>query len=91
MEYWQQGWVWIVAGVALGVLEMLAPGFVFLGFAIGAVLVGALIWIGLLGHGLPLTLLVFAVMSLLCWLVLRRAMGVRKGQTKHWNSDINDN
>ncbi|KEO61141.1 NfeD family protein [Thioclava indica] len=91
MEYWQQGWVWVVAGVVLGVLEMLIPGFVFLGFAIGAVIVGALIWIGVLGHALPLTLLIFAVVSVVTWLVLRRVLGVRHGQTKHWDRDINEN
>jgi membrane protein implicated in regulation of membrane protease activity len=91
MEYWQQGWVWVVAGVVLGVLEMLIPGFVFLGFAIGAVIVGALIWVGVLGHFVPLTLLAFAVLSVVTWLVLRRVMGVRHGQTKRWDRDINEN
>ncbi|KEP69839.1 hypothetical protein DL1_02100 [Thioclava dalianensis] len=91
MLLWQEGWVWIVAGVVLAALEMLIPGFVFLGFAIGAVLVGVLVWTGLLGHALPLTLLIFAAISLVSWLVLRRAMGVRRGQTKHWDHDINDN
>ena len=33
-------WAWIVLGFALGVLEILVPGFIFLGFAIGAVLTG---------------------------------------------------
>ncbi|KFE34856.1 NfeD family protein [Thioclava atlantica] len=91
MDYWQQPWLWIVAGVVLAVAEMLIPGFIFLGFAIGAVLVGALIWIGLLGHSIPVTLVVFAVLSILAWLILRRVMGVRPGQTKHWDRDINEN
>ena len=33
-------WAWVVLGFALGVLEVLAPGYIFLGFAIGAVLTG---------------------------------------------------
>ena len=55
---WAVWWVWIVAGCALAVLEVLVPGFVFLGFAIGAVLVGALVGVGLLGGSVPVLVLV---------------------------------
>lgn len=89
---WSAWWVWIVAGFALGVLEVLAPGYVFLGFAIGAVLVGVALLIGVLtGVNLPALLVVFAVISLAAWWVLRRLMGVREGQVKLWDRDINDN
>jgi|MGYP000585413228 inner membrane protein len=87
---WNVWWVWIVAGFALGVLEVLAPGYIFLGFAIGAVVTGMLVGIGLMGGSLPALLLVFAVASVLAWLALRRTMGVRKGQVKLWDKDIND-
>ncbi|WP_167852719.1 hypothetical protein [Pseudotabrizicola sediminis] len=87
---WAVWWVWIVAGFALGVLEVLAPGYIFVGFAIGAVVVGAGLGLGLLGGSLPLLLLVFAVASLVAWLVLRRVLGVRKGQVRLWDRDIND-
>ena len=87
---WNVWWVWIVAGFALGVLEVLAPGYIFLGFAIGAVGTGILVGIGLMGGSLPALLLVFAVASVLAWLALRRTMGVRKGQVKLWDKDIND-
>lgn len=83
-------WVWIVAGFALGVLEVLTPGYIFLGFAIGAVLVGTGLGLGLLGSNLPVLLLIFALASLAAWLVLRRTMGVRSGQVKLWDRDIND-
>ena len=29
-------WAWVILGFALGVLEIMVPGFIFLGFAIGA-------------------------------------------------------
>ncbi len=86
---WAVWWVWIVAGFALGVLEVIIPGFIFLGFAIGAVVVGAALGLGLLGGSLPILLLVFACASLLAWFVLRRVMGVRPGQVKVWDQDIN--
>jgi membrane protein implicated in regulation of membrane protease activity len=83
-------WVWIVAGFALGVLEVIVPGYIFLGFAIGAVLVGIAVGFGLLGSSLPVLLFAFALASLVAWLALRRVMGVRAGQVKLWDRDIND-
>ena len=82
-------WAWVVLGFALGVLEILVPGFIFLGFAIGAILTGALVGFGL-PAGLPALILIFAVASVVAWLVLRRTMGVREGQVKIWDRDIND-
>jgi membrane protein implicated in regulation of membrane protease activity len=83
-------WAWIVLGFALGVLEVLAPGYIFLGFAIGAVLTGALVGFGMAPAGLPALVLIFAIASVLAWLALRRFVGVRKGQVKIWDRDIND-
>lgn len=87
---WATWWVWIVGGFALGGLEALAPGYVFLGFAVGAVVTGVLIGLGLLGGSLPVALLVFALASLAAWVALRQALGRRKGQVKVWEKDIND-
>lgn len=89
-------WAWIAAGLVIGILEVLIPGyFLFVGFAIGALLTG--IWMGL---GLPGAdwiaatpgngLTVFAVASLIAWLVLRQVVGVRGGQIKRIDHDIND-
>jgi inner membrane protein len=83
-------WAWVVLGFALGVLEVLAPGYIFLGFAIGAVLTGVLVGFGLAPVGLPALILIFALASLAAWLALRRTVGVRKGQVKLWDRDIND-
>lgn len=86
---WTLWWAWVVFGVALGVLEVLVPGFIFLGFAIGAVLVGVLVAIGALGGSVPVLALVFAVLSLGAWVGLRRVVGVKEGQVKVWDKDIN--
>jgi membrane protein implicated in regulation of membrane protease activity len=82
-------WAWVVLGFALGVLEILAPGYIFLGFAIGAVLTGAVVGLGI-SASLPALILIFAVASLVAWLILRRTVGVREGQVKIWDRDIND-
>lgn len=84
-------WVWVVGGLALGVLEMLVPGFVFVGFATGAIITGGLVWLGVLGSSVPVLLVVFAISSLLVWIVLRKALGIRRGQIKRIDRDINDN
>ncbi len=89
--WWSIWWVWIVAGFLLGMLEIIVPGYIFLGFAIGAVASGILVGIGVAPAIPALLVLIFAVCSLVAWLVLRRTMGVREGQVKVWDRDINDN
>ena len=39
---------------------------------------------------LPLMLLIFALASLAAWLLLRRVFGIRAGQVKVWDRDINE-
>ncbi|SDH86459.1 hypothetical protein [Alloyangia pacifica] len=85
----QLWWVWLAAAVVLLVLEVLSPAYVFLGFAIGAAAVGVLLLLGL-SAGWPVLLLICAVVALIGWALLRRFMGVRKGQTKIWTRDINE-
>ncbi len=83
-------WAWVILGFVLGVLEVLVPGFIFLGFAVGAVVTGILVGVGI-PAGLPALILIFAVVSVVAWLVLRKTMGIREGQVKIWDRDINDN
>jgi membrane protein implicated in regulation of membrane protease activity len=91
---WAEWWVWGVAAIALAVGEVILPSFVLLGFAIGAGAIALLLLVGgplavWLGGSLPLLLLVFAVISLISWLALRRWLGVYKGQVQTFDRDIN--
>jgi membrane protein implicated in regulation of membrane protease activity len=91
---WGEWWVWGVAAIALAVGEVILPSFVLLGFAIGAGAIALLLLVGgplavWLGGSLPLLLLVFAVISLISWLALRRWLGVYKGQVQTFDRDIN--
>lgn len=73
------------------IIEIFAPGFVFFGFGVGALLVAVLL--GLAPSLIPtvaIAVLVFAVASLIAWLVTRKLAGERKGQVKIWDTDIND-
>ena len=92
---WDVWWVWVAAGIVLAILEVIVPGFIFLGFAIGAVVVGLLLLMGgsiaaWLTGSISMMLLMFALFSVVAWLVLRRVVGVRRSQTKIVRHDIND-
>jgi membrane protein implicated in regulation of membrane protease activity len=91
MVWWQVWWVWIVVAGVLGVLEMLVPAFVFLGFAVGAALTGVLIGLGVLTGGFGAVLAVFAVASLAGWFALRTVFARNHGRPKVWDRDINEN
>ena len=81
-------WAWAAFALVLAILEVLAPGFVLLGFAIGAALVSVLV---LLNVGLSLIWLslLFAVASLVAWLVLRSVFQLKTGQVRTFDEDIN--
>lgn len=83
-------WVWMAGALVLGILEVLAPGFVFLGFAIGALLVSLFLLGGLISVSLPVLILIFAIMSLIAWLALRHFFALPGGQVKTFDHDIND-
>ncbi|MBJ3762580.1 hypothetical protein ILP92_07470 [Maribius pontilimi] len=87
---WGTWWAWVVGAGVFGLLELIVPTYILLGFSIGALAVAAGLWLGWLGGSLPLLLVVFAIASLAAWIVLRTALGVRKGQVKRWDTDIND-
>ena len=91
---WADWWVWAVAAILLAVGEVILPSFVLLGFAIGAGAIALVLLVGgpfaiWLGGSLPVLLLVFAVVSLVSWLALRRWLGVYRGQVETFDRDIN--
>ena len=87
---WTLWWAWGAAALLLAIVEVLVPGFVFLGFAIGAAAVMLFLLASGMGPGLPLLLLIFAALSLAAWLLLRKVFALPKGQVKTFDHDIND-
>jgi membrane protein implicated in regulation of membrane protease activity len=83
-------WVWLSAAVVLGIVEVLVPAFIFLGFSIGAVVVGVLLALGVTMTA-SWALVVFAVMSLAGYVVLRMVLGKTGGDVRVIDRDINDN
>jgi membrane protein implicated in regulation of membrane protease activity len=88
MEFWNQWWVWASIALALAIAEMLLPGFILLGFAIGAAIVAAIVFfappISLFWRGV-----IFAVLSLIAWIILRNTFKLKTGQVKTFDEDIN--
>ena len=87
---WTLWWVWGAAALVLAILEVLVPGFVFLGFAAGALAVSLLLLNTGIAVGLPLLLLIFAALSLLAWLVMRRVFSGPGSRVRTFEDDIND-
>lgn len=88
---WSDGWLWLIAGVVLAGLELLLPGYVFLGLALAVATMGLALLLGLWVWGLPSALVATTLLSAAIWLGLRRMMGVQRGQVRLWDRDINDN
>lgn len=89
-------WFWAVAAAVLAGAEALVPGWVFLGFALGAA--GMSLWLlaggpfaSMAAGSVSVQLLAFAVLSLGGWALLRRIFGSRKDQVRIVHKDINDN
>lgn len=88
VAFWALWWIWAAAALLLAILEVVIPGFMFLGFAIGAAAV-ALILLLPVQIGLAALLAIFAVLSLIAWAVLRRLFRAPDGQVRFIRDDIN--
>lgn len=89
-DYLSLWWVWICIALALGVVELLAPGFIFLGFGLGAL---AMVGVVLLAPGInvPALLALFAVLSLIGWIALRLGFRKQSSGARIVTKDVNDN
>ncbi|MEM8979010.1 MAG: hypothetical protein AAGD04_05965 [Pseudomonadota bacterium] len=88
-------WAWGALALILAICEMLLPGFVLLGFAIGAGIVSMILLMGgplasFLMGSVPMLLLAFAILSLLAWIGLRSGFKAPGGNVKTFDKDVND-
>lgn len=84
------GWLWLIAALVLAGVELIAPGWLFLGTAFGVAALGVLILTGLWPWGLGFALVAAALISGVAWLALRGIMGARAERPRIWDRDIND-
>jgi len=89
MDWLSWWWVWVSAALALAILEVLAPGFVFLGFAIGALAVSALVALGF-SPAASVLMAAWAGLSLVAWIGLKLAFRGPRSNRKIIREDIND-
>jgi membrane protein implicated in regulation of membrane protease activity len=83
-------WAWICIALALGMVELLAPGFIFLGFAIGALVMAGVVTI-FSGINTPALLALFAILSMLAWIALRMGFRKQSSGARIVTRDINEN
>ncbi len=83
-------WVWMALALLLGLAEVLLPGFIFLGFAVGAIAMSGVVLI-FPGLGISALLAVYALLSLMGWVGLRYAFKKQSSGARVVTRDINDN
>ncbi|MFK7745604.1 MAG: NfeD family protein [Roseobacter sp.] len=83
-------WLWIAAAIVLGLIEIFAPSFIFLGFALGALATGVLVGLGAVPSA-AILIAIFAGVSLLAWVGLRTAFKRQSTPAKIITRDVNDN
>ncbi|KIN77341.1 NfeD family protein [Sulfitobacter mediterraneus] len=88
-DYLSLWWVWICIALALGVVELLAPGFIFLGFGLGALAMAGVVLLAP-GINIPALLALFAVLSLIAWIILRMGFRKQSSGARIVTKDIND-
>lgn len=88
-DYLSIWWVWICAALALGILELLAPGYIFLGFALGALSMAVVVFV-MPATNVPALLAMFAILSLIGWIILRLLFRRQSSGARIVTRDIND-
>jgi len=81
-------WVWLCAALGLAILELLVPGYIFLGIAAGAAIMAGVVVVAP-GLGVSTLMAIFGGVSLIAWLVLRRVFRSPDDQTRIVHEDIN--
>ncbi len=76
---------WLAIAFAMGVVELVMPGYLFLGFATGAIVVAGALFLGLEGWFTGATGLAYLV----SWFVLRRVLKAGPNMRKV-DRDINE-
>lgn len=88
-DYATLWWVWVSVALVLGLVEVLAPGNIFLGFALGALAMVPVVLI-MPGAGVSLLLALFAGLSLLGWIILRIVFKRQSSGARIVERDINE-
>lgn len=83
-------WVWLAAALVLALIEVMLPGFIFLGFALGALVMALIMAVLPASVSAPVALAIFAGLSLAAWVALRFIFRNQRSDTRFIRHDIND-
>ena len=83
-------WAWVAFGIILMLLELMMPSYLFLGFGFGAIATGIALSLGVTMSAQYL-MLMFAIVSLISWILLRQVFKLPTGSVQTFDHDINDN
>jgi membrane protein implicated in regulation of membrane protease activity len=83
-------WVWLSVALALALVEIVLPGFIFLGFAIGAAALAVIVAVIGMPFGAPVAVALFAGLSLIAWIALRVIFRNQRSGARIIRHDIND-
>lgn len=82
-------WVWLSAALALALIELMVPTSIFLGFALGALMMTGVVFFGLITN-LSALLAIFAGLSLMAWIALKLVFKRQSSAARVVTRDIND-
>ncbi len=88
-DYLTLWWIWISVALILGLIEVMLPGNIFLGFALGALAMVPVV-LALPGVGTSLLIAIFAGLSLAAWIVLRVIFRKQSSGARIVKRDINE-
>ena len=89
-SYLSLWWVWVCVALVLGVVELLVPAYIFLGFSVGAlIMAGVVVFFPLMNPTALVAL--FAVLSLIAWIILRILFRKQSSGARIVTRDINEN
>jgi|AntAceMinimDraft_12_1070368.scaffolds.fasta_scaffold137080_2 membrane protein implicated in regulation of membrane protease activity len=88
-DYLTLWWIWISVALILGLIEVILPGNIFLGFALGALAMVPVV-LAIPGAGTSLLLAIFAGFSLAAWIILRVLFRKQSSGARIVKRDINE-
>jgi len=88
-DYLTVWWVWVCIALGVGILELLVPGFIFLGFALGALAMAGIVATVTLTN-VPALLAIYAILSLVAWIALKAVFRKQSSGARVVTEDIND-
>ena len=87
----ESSYFWLAVGLVLMIAEVVTPGFILFFFGLAAVLVGLLAFIPAIAVSGTVQLLLFAVLSVVTLLLLRRQMkALFTGRSRNGQPEIDD-